>query len=199
MAITYEQIEKVNTEITPLPMHGKNYAEVKERIKAFRKLYPEGFINNTMVSNDNGMCVFRSEVGYYDKDGKPILLGVGNAYEVKGNSGVNKTSYIENCETSACGRALGMLGIGIDADIASADELSNAIAQQESKPEPVGIQMPTAITGLEIANIRAEMERTGIYEKTILDNMGMKTIDELTPALYVAIMTKFRDTPDKKE
>lgn len=68
-----------------------------------------------------------------------------------------------------------------------------------SKPEPVGIPMPTAITGLEIANIRAEMERTGIYEKTILNNMGMKTIDELTPALYVAIMTRFRDTPDKKE
>lgn len=196
MAITYEQIEKVNEEITPLPMHGKNYAEVKERIKAFRKLYPDGYINNTMISNENGVCVFRSEVGYY-ADGKPILLGVGNAYEVKGNSGVNKTSYIENCETSACGRALGMLGIGIDADIASADELNNALTQQT--PTPVGIPMPTAITGLEIANIRAEMERTGIYEKTILENMGMKSLDDLTPALYVGIMTRFRDTPNKKE
>ena len=68
-----------------------------------------------------------------------------------------------------------------------------------NEPTPVGIPMPTAITEVEIANIRAEMERTGIYEKTILDNMGMKSIDELTPALYVGIMTKFRDTPDKKQ
>jgi hypothetical protein len=45
---------------------------------------------------------------------------------------VNKTSYIENCETSAWGRALGNLGIGIDASIASAEEVITAIAQQNN-------------------------------------------------------------------
>ncbi len=75
----------------------------------------------------------------------------------------------------------------------------DATSPEATPTQPEGIPMPTAITGVEIANIRAEMERTGIYEKTILNNMGMKSIDELTPALYVAIMTRFRDTPDKKE
>ena len=69
------------------------------------------------------------------------------------------------------------------------------MAQQT--PTPVGIPMPTAITEKEIANIRAEMERTGIYEKTILDKMNMKSLDELTPALYVGIMTNFKATASK--
>ena len=49
-----------------------------------------------------------------------------------GSSQINKTSALENCETSAVGRALGMLGIGIDGSIASADEVKNAVHQQES-------------------------------------------------------------------
>lgn len=193
----YKDIEKVNAEIKTVPIKGKNYAEVKERIKAFRKLYPEGFIRTSLISEKDGVCIFKAEVGYFTETHEPIILATGTAREDIKGSTINKTSFIENCETSAIGRALGILGIGIDTAIASAEEMSKT--EQESKPEPVGIPMPTAITGLEIANIRAEMERTGIYEKTILDNMGMKTIDELTPALYVAIMTKFRDTPDKKE
>ena len=57
----------------------------------------------------------------------------------KGSSNINKTSYVENCETSAIGRALAMLGIGIDTSIASANEVSDAIAKQEnaSNAKPV--------------------------------------------------------------
>jgi hypothetical protein len=46
---------------------------------------------------------------------------------------INKTSYIENCETSAWGRALGNLGYGIQTSIASAEEVEMAIAKQEKK------------------------------------------------------------------
>lgn len=58
------------------------------------------------------------------------VLATGTAYESKGSNYINKTSYVENCETSAVGRALGMLGIGSDSSMASADEMSNAIAAQ---------------------------------------------------------------------
>jgi hypothetical protein len=61
------------------------------------------------------------------------VLGVGHAYEKEDSSFINKTSYIENCETSAVGRALGMAGFGIDASICSAEELQNAVLNQDNK------------------------------------------------------------------
>ena len=61
-------------------------------------------------------------------------MSTGIAYEVEGSSFINKTSFIENCETSAIGRALGNLGIGIDTSVASYEEVANAVKQQSNKP-----------------------------------------------------------------
>lgn len=130
--ITYEQILKANETIKTTDIKGKDYAEVNQRIKAFRMVYPNGFILNEMTSNDNGVCIFKSLVGYYD-DGNQIVLGTGTAYEKENSTFINKTSYIENCETSAVGRALGMAGFGIDTSIASAEEVANAITNQNAE------------------------------------------------------------------
>ena len=130
--ITYEQILKANETIKTTDIKGKDYAEVNQRIKAFRMVYPNGFILNEMTSNDNGVCIFKSSVGYYD-DGEQIVLGTGTAYEKENSTFINKTSYIENCETSAVGRALGMAGFGIDTSIASAEEVVNAINNQNAE------------------------------------------------------------------
>ncbi len=64
------------------------------------------------------------------EEGTMRLLGTGTAYEKENSSFINKTSYIENCETSAVGRALGMAGFGIDTSIRSAEEMQNADLQQ---------------------------------------------------------------------
>lgn len=131
--ITYEDIERANSTIKTTDIKGKDYAEVPQRIKAFRMLFPLGKILTSMISNENGVCVFRAEV-YTDDN---VLLGTGTAYEKENSTFINKTSYIENCETSAVGRALGMCGLGIDTSVASAEEVGNAIAQQEdSKKKP---------------------------------------------------------------
>ena len=61
------------------------------------------------------------------------ILGVGHAYEKEDSSFINQTSFIENCETSAVGRALGMAGFGIDVSIASAEELATALMNQGAK------------------------------------------------------------------
>ena len=127
---TWEEIVKANQTIKTTPIHGKNYAEVNQRIKAFRMVYPEGFIITDMVKNENGVCIFKASVGYNDGTNN-YIVGTGTAYEVEGNSNINKTSYIENAETSAVGRALGMAGFGIDTSVASAEEVQNAIDQQE--------------------------------------------------------------------
>jgi hypothetical protein len=130
----YEQIRKANETIKTTNIKGKDYAEVNQRIKAFRMVYPTGIIETEMVSNENGVCIFRAYVGYRENNDQ-YKLATGTAYEKENGSFINKTSYIENCETSAIGRALGIAGFGIDTSVASADEVRNAIDNQESPIE----------------------------------------------------------------
>ena len=127
--MTYEDLVKANETIKTTNIKGKEYAEVNQRIKAFRMLYPEGKITTCLLSNQDGVCVFRASV--YTDEGK--LLGNGHAYEKESSSYINKTSFIENCETSAIGRALGMAGFGIDTSICSAEELTNALNNQKPR------------------------------------------------------------------
>ena len=134
--ITFEDITKANETINTTNIKGKEYAEVNQRIKAFRMCYPSGIIETEMVSNENGICIFKAIV----KDGEGKTLATGTAYEKEGSSFINKTSYIENCETSAIGRALGIAGFGIDTSIASAEEVQNAMANQERKVTPEQIK-----------------------------------------------------------
>ena len=105
---------------------GKEYVMVKDRVAAFREDHPLGGIATELVSDAEGKAVFRATIT--DEDGR--LLATGHAYEWEGSTNINKTSYIENCETSAIGRALGFLGYGIDDSIGSADEVANAMLQQ---------------------------------------------------------------------
>lgn len=131
LAIVNEQIEKID-------IKGSEYTEVAQRINAFRKLYPEGFIDSELISNENGIAVIEAHVGYYKEETngegnrylQRILLGTGIAYEKEDSSFINKTSYIENCQTSAVGRALGMAGFGIKTDIASYEEMETALKNQ---------------------------------------------------------------------
>ena len=114
---------------------GKEYIPVNERIKEFWKRYPNGNIITEIISNENGVCVFKATI-YVNGE----IAATGHAYEKETSSFINKTSYIENCETSAVGRALGILGIGIDTSIASAEEVDNAIYQQETKIDKIKVQ-----------------------------------------------------------
>lgn len=145
--ITYEEIRKANESIHTTDIKGKLYAEVNQRIKAFRMVYPHGFIITEMLSNGGGVCVFKATVGTYDMDadGEAYILGTGTAYEQEGSTFINKTSYIENCETSAVGRALGMAGFGIDTSVASAEEVQNAIINQQASENIDSIKVDALI------------------------------------------------------
>ena len=143
--MNYADIQKVNSEMTMLPIEKKDnktgkithkdYAMVPERITAFRKLYPDGFIQTDIVSHDGTDVVMKAVVGYYE-NGASVILATGLAQETRGRGLVNGTSYIENCETSAVGRALGMIGLGINGGgICSAEELANAITAQNQMKE----------------------------------------------------------------
>lgn len=178
---TYEDIKRANEEAKTSPIKGKPYIEVNERIKAFRKVYTEGFIDNSMIFNENGVCVFRSEVGFYTETGEKRILGTGTAYEKESSSYINKTSYIENCETSACGRALGMAGFGIDTSVASFEEVSNAIEQQEAFPDRKKM----------IAVAKKHYPEGSDVLKALLDNFKAVSIDKLTDDQLKAIYSRY--------
>jgi len=132
----YEELKKANAEISTTNIKGKEYAEVSERVKAFRKVYPTGFITTQLLSVENGVCMFKAVAGY-TVNGEVHELGTGHAYEKENDGYINKTSFIENCETSAVGRALGFAGFGIDVSIASAEEVKQAQEVRKATPEQV--------------------------------------------------------------
>jgi len=109
---------------------GKDYIEVNERLMYFRDNYDGYRLITEIIELKNDRVVMKASV--IDKDG--IVIATGHAYEKEGSTYINKTSYIENCETSAWGRALGNFGIGIDTAIASADEVVNAVNKQDAEP-----------------------------------------------------------------
>ena len=121
-----EEIQKANGTLKSTDIKGKGYIEVNQRIKAFRQVYPTGTISTEIVSLENGVVMMKATI--LDEEGK--MLANGFAYEKESSSFINKTSFIENCETSAIGRALGFCGFGIDSSVASAEEVENAIINQ---------------------------------------------------------------------
>lgn len=124
----FTQIVEANKSIKTTNIRGKEYAQVNQRIKAFRQVFPDGFIRTEILhfNEEDGMIVMRASVGLDDE-----VLGTGTAYELESSSAINRTSYIEVCETSCIGRALGMLGFGIEMALASAEEMETAIANQD--------------------------------------------------------------------
>lgn len=127
-----ESLRDVNSRINTTNIKGKEYAEVNQRILAFWELFPNGRIYTDPTITDN-RCDCRCEV--YRDASDPYPAATGHAFEVKSGA-INSTSYVENCETSAVGRALGILGIGATQAIASKEELENALALQNVNPEP---------------------------------------------------------------
>ncbi len=134
--------KEVNDRLTRTNIKGRQYIDVAQRIQGFWELYPQGRIVTEMVADDGKRCVFKAEA-YDMAEGGAGLLATGHAYEVNSGRGVNATSYIENCETSAVGRALGMLGIGSTDSIASADEVMNAQQRQAQAAKAPAKAAPT--------------------------------------------------------
>lgn len=115
-----------------IQIKGKDYVMVNERLKYFRANYKGWSLTSEIVNLDSDSCVIKALI--CDENG--VLKATGLAQEDRTSSMINKTSFVENCETSAWGRALGNLGIGIDESVASAEEVDMAIKKQEMKPNP---------------------------------------------------------------
>ena len=108
---------------------GKPYVTVNSRLKYFREEFIGYKLLSEVISNENGKCLIKATI----LDDKNIAVATGHGFEDESKGNINKTSYVENCETSAWGRALGNLGIGIDNEVRSYEEMTNAIEGQKAK------------------------------------------------------------------
>lgn len=176
--ITFEQLQKANESIQTIEIKNNNYATVSQRIKAFRMLFPTGSILTKLISNENGICIIHATVGYRE-NGEFVVLGEGTAYEKESSSFINKTSYIENCETSAVGRALGMCGLGIDSDVASYEEVANVNLNTE------------LIDATKKKALQTKLKNDNIPESYVCELFGIEQLKDLKMVNFVYMCTNW--------
>jgi len=114
-----------------VPIRGKQYKTVALRVAEFRQANPTATISTELMSASDDRVVMKATI---IQDGNVIATGW--AEETRNSSNINATSALENCETSSVGRALAFYGMaGEELEIASADEVINAISQQNGEVE----------------------------------------------------------------
>lgn len=181
--MTFEDIVKAQEGLKTMPVKGKDYVMVNERVKAFRKLFPEGSIITDIEHLGDGMVVCKASVKVGDN-----TLATGLAFEKEESSYINKTSYIENCETSAVGRALGFLGIGIDTGIASAEEMANAVTQQTANETINEVK----------ANAFIKMcERDGVHPDKVAQLYKVENVFALTEKMHSNAINHWEQVKEK--
>jgi hypothetical protein len=118
-----------------IKFNGKDYVQVKDRVEFFNASYENGSIRTEILKDEGDIIQVRATVIPDVANMERVFNGTGE--EIRGQGFVNKTSALENCETSAIGRALAMMGIGVVDGIASIDEINLAqgkAVKQDTNP-----------------------------------------------------------------
>ena len=178
--MNFEKLKEINRTLPTMNIKGKRYVMVKDRVAAFREVCPGGNIKSRPLQSDEpGVVMYEATI--YDEDGKE--LATAHAEERRNSTQINKTSASENCETSAIGRALGLLGIGIDDSFASANEVQTAQAQQAAGEEWPGPN--ERISPYDAQKLRAFL---GDKAPEVLARYGHRTVEEVTNVEYSQIV-----------
>lgn len=126
----------------------EKYIPVSERIQQFWADHPEGRIQTSIELIDGDDIIIKAAV--YRAAGDAAPAATGHAHEVRGQGYVNKTSHIENCESSAVGRALAMLGYEIERGIASREEMRKVerMSQPKKAKKPISERISNVIRAI---------------------------------------------------
>ena len=157
-----------------ISIHGKDYATVALRLAvARRNLGAKLKIETEIVSIDKDTVVCKATVHVGG-----TLIATGHAEERRAASRINQTSALENCETSAVGRALAFCGITNDS-IASAEEVAAAIEQQDKKIQNV------------LTELNAVSHAGGYKEWISKNKVFLSDLKNNNPLIYQNFMEKF--------
>lgn len=178
---------------------GKKYTEVFVRVEAFRKAFGTSLgINTEILVDDGTRVVIKATV----TNETGMIIGSGFAEEIRGQGNVNKTSALENGETSAIGRALASLGLhgGAYASINELDAVNRkqqAMAQPAPQPAPAAPQAAPASNGpekwladriaeLKTITVNSDLGKWEDHYSTALDGFSLEY-----PELYETLKNEF--------
>ena len=175
-----------------IKIKGKDYVLVSDRVTYFNETYPDGAITTDLVSEPTSDYIIVKATVYpeYGVGNKRHFTGYSQA--VIGDGMVNKTAALENAETSAVGRALGFMGIGVIESIASADEMTKA----SFNPAP-RIGGTRYATEKQISWIRSVASKISGYESA--DDIDKWVEEQLTLKPEQIPVFKVKDAVDKIE
>ena len=159
-----------------------DYVQVNERIEKFYEKYPDGSIQTEIQSIVDGVVIIKA---YAYRDREDPRPATGHSYEKENSSFINKTSYIENCETSAVGRALAMLGFEIKKSIASKEEVENAKLQQQ----------PAKISSRQLDILLKMFVEKGVTDEAVQKTLKIYKVNdlsELNETQYGQILRKLK-------
>ena len=132
-------------------IHGREYETVALRVQKFKAACPEHSLTTEVLTRDAECVVMKASI--FNPEGR--LVATGHAEEYRKASSINKTSALENAETSAIGRALAAFGLG-GTEFATADEAANAIGQQKAQAQAA----PVVIDFLTLPDPQQELVNT---------------------------------------
>jgi len=176
-----------------------DYVQVNERIEKFYQKYPEGSIQTEITELNDKYVIFKAFAYRNQEDSKP---STGYAMEKEGSSYINKTSHIENCETSAVGRALAMLGFEIKKSVASREEVANAKLNQEDKSKIFTKKVDSKEDvkkvisekqGRYLRQIQSECKLSNDEVKDLIESMGLESSKELTNKTLDELIGKMKE------
>lgn len=180
----YKDIQDANRKLKKMQIETKkgkkDYVQVHERVKGFRMLFPEGSIETELLTLKEGRCIFRAVA----KDAEGKILASGTAYEDEGSTNINATSFIENAESSAVGRALSFIGLGIDSGIASFEEVTSA-EQRQAENLKIGKARAEAL--------EKELKDRGISVEKVKQLYKVAFLSDLTERYHRNIVGHFDD------
>jgi len=150
---------------------GKEYQTVALRVQKFRETHPTWSITTHIEDRTDDYVVMSAEIRNEDER----LIATGHAEEYRKSSQINGTSALENCETSAIGRALAVAGFG-GTEFASANEVQNAIHQQANKPHPKRAALEVAFKSVDsMASLQALWANLSAEDKKVAEDLKNET------------------------
>lgn len=181
--MNYEELKTVNDDLKKEPIKGKPYVMVNDRTQGFRKLFPEGCIETELINYiPDDYAVVIARVYRKPEDARPLASGIAQETLEK-NKNINRTSMLENCETSAVGRALGFLGIGSVESIASADEMNKALNRGNELDSVIGEELA--------ADLVRDLMSAGQSPDVVVRFNKVDDLSQLTVEQYNNVVRRF--------
>lgn len=180
---------EVKKETGIVDIRGKQYQTVAYRVGKFRETHPDWSLLTEVVERDVDCVVVRATIA--NEDGR--VLATGHAEEYRKASQINRTSALENAETSAVGRALAALGFG-GTEFATANEVVNAIHQQNNPPDASDAHLePLSISEAQRDEILKLAPLTGRDAETICAACKVDNLMQLSEAKAEKVLARLRE------